>query len=183
MKYLSKDRNCIEGEQSIILPSELAAKNDSRPSSGKSDSSTERPSSSVSSHTGAVIGNARVRLREVAEEDGDENNDDLANENSMELKHSENEDGPALEDNSSSNAKSQMYELEGKGPPTETKLVDIVDEIPENVISRPNTPGTWAFDEKEVSLHTKPPRPTSASLCSPPIPRKTPVSVDHHLRK
>ena len=182
MKYLFKDRNCIKGEQGIILPSELA-KIDSRPSSGKSDSSTERPSSSVSSHTGAVIGNARVRLREVAEEDGDENNDDLANENSMEIMHSENENGSALGDNSSSNAKSQMYELEGKGPPTETKLVDIVDEIPENVISRPNTPGTWAFDEKEVSLHTKPPRPTSASLCSPPMPRKAPVSVDHHLRK
>ena len=154
---------------------------DSRPSSGKSDSSTERPLSSVSSHTGAVIGNARVRLREVTEEDSDDKNEDK--QNTMEDTISENEDVPSSEDNDSSNTKSQMYELEGKGPPTETKLVDIVDEIPENVISRPNTPGTWAFDEKEVSLHTKPPRPTSASLCSPPIPRKTPVSVDHHLRK
>ena len=90
-----------------------------------------------------------------------------------------------VNDNDASNpkAKSQMYQLEGKSPSTETKIPDIVDKIPENVISRPGTPGTWAFDEKEPSLHTKPPRPTSASLCSPPIPRKAPVSVDHHLRK
>ena len=131
------------------------------------------------------MGNARVRLREVAEEDGDDNNEDLSKQNTMEDNLSDKEDEPSPEDKSSSNtnAKGQMYELEGKGPPTETKFKDIVDEIPENVISRPNTPGTWAFDEKEVSLHTKPPRPTSASLCSPPVPRKTPVSVDHHLRK
>lgn len=183
------------GEQSIVLPSELAAESESRPCSAKSDSSTERPPSSVSSHTGSIMGNARVRLREVTEENAiDAENPTSANENNtkdvtkqttMEDTHSDNEEKTSAKDDncSNSNAKSQMYEIEGKGPPTETKLVDIVDEMPENVISRPNTPGTWAFDEKEVSLHTKPPRPNSANLCSPPIPRKTPVSVDHHLRK
>jgi hypothetical protein len=183
------------GEQSIVLPSELAAESESRPCSAKSDSSTERPPSSVSSHTGSIMGNARVRLREVTEENAiDAENPTSANENNtedgtkqttIEDTHSDNEEKTSAKDDncSNSNAKSQMYEIEGQGPPTETKLVDIVDEMPENVISRPNTPGPWAFDEKEVSLHTKPPRPNSANLCSPPIPRKTPVSVDHHLRK
>jgi hypothetical protein len=177
------------------LPSQLAAERESRPISAKSDSSTERPLSSDSSHTGAIIGNARVRLREVTEENSidaenptsanDNNTEDLDKQTTMEDKHSDNEDKISSKDDNSVNAsgKSQMYELEGKGPPTDTKLADIVDEMPENVISRPNTPSTWAFDEKEVSLHTKPPRANSVNLCSPPIPRKTPVSVDHHLRK
>ena len=170
----------------------MHAESDSRPSSAKSDSSTERPLSSVSSHTGAIMGNARVRLREVTEENSidaeiqastnEQHTDDNTKQTTMEDTHNDNEEKTSPKDNNS-NAKTQMYELEGKCPPTETKLVDIVDEMPENVISRPNTPGTWAFDEKEVSLHTKPPRPNSANLCSPPIPRKTPVSVDHHLRK
>ena len=178
-----------------MLPSQLAAENESRPCSGKSDSSTERPLSSVSSHTGAIIGNARVRLREGTEENSidaerqplanDSKTEDVIKPTTMEDTHSANEDkiSSKVDEPLNANGKSQMYELEGKGPPTETKLVDIVDEMPENVISRPNTPSTWAFDEKEVSLHTKPPRPNSATLCSPPIPRKTPVSVDHHLRK
>ena len=200
----------LTGEQSIVLPSDLAAAEiESRPSSAKSDISTERPTSSSSSHTGAIIGNARVRLREVEEEnanepenptstDNDNSNDDVAKSSSsnpiisqekqtpMKDPPIDNEEKPVINDNddaSNPKAKSQMYQLQGNAPPTETKFNDIVDEIPENVISRPGTPGTWAFDEKEPSLHTKPPRPTSANLCSPPIPRKAPVSVDHHLRK
>ena len=175
----------------------MAAESESRPSSAKSDSSTERPASSHSSHTGAIIGNARVRLGEVAEEnsceiesnkslnDGYDKDVNTTTDDDTVNTVSENEEQSASKDVnvSNGNEKSQMYELDGQSPPTETKLVDIVDEIPENVISRPNTPGNWAFDEKEVSLHTKPPRPNSASLCSPPIPRKAPVSVDHHLRK
>ena len=178
-----------------MLPSQLAAESESRPCSAKSDSSTERPLSSGSSHTGAIIGNARVRLREVTEENSidaenhtlakDNNTEDVIKQTAIEDTHNDNKDKISSKDDSplNANGKSQMYEIEGKCPPTETKLVDIVDEMPENVISRPNTPSTWAFDEKEVSLHTKPPRPNSANLCSPPIPRKTPVSVDHHLRK
>ena len=164
----------------------MAAECETRPGSAKSDSS---------SHTGPIMGNARVRLREVKEENSidagkhtsanENNTEDVMKLNAMEDTHNDNEDKISSKDDNPLNAnrKGQMYELEGKGPPTETKLVDIVDEMPENVISRPNTPSTWAFDEKEVSLHTKPPRPNSANLCSPPIPRKTPVSVDHHLRK
>ncbi len=49
---------------------------------------------------------------------------------------------------------------------------------------RQGTPDHWDFDEREKgTLKTAPPRPTSATLCSPPVPRKVPISVDHKLRK
>ena len=175
-----------------MLPSDSAAEEDHRPGSANSDSHSERPTSGVSSRSGAIISNAKSSLREVAEEDQDDNNspsnENDNNENSqptMEIKPSDNdeEDKTMNDTPRTDNANRQMYELEDNGPLNETKLQDIVDEVPENVISRPNTPGNWAFDEKEPSLHTKPPRPKSATMCSPPIPRKTPVSVDHHLRK
>ncbi len=63
------------------------------------------------------------------------------------------------------------------------RLEDIVGDLPSNVLSRPGTPDVWNFDEKEISLKVAPPRPTSATLCSPPVPRKVPISVDHKLRK
>ena len=48
----------------------------------------------------------------------------------------------------------------------------MVDELPDHVISRSGTPNQWAFDDKEPSLKTAPPRPTSATCCTPPVPRK-----------
>ena len=97
--------------------------------------------------------------------------------------HEETESGNENADGKSV-AQGQSYQLEGNGPAHETSIKDIVNEGVENVISRPGTPGTWAFDEKEGSMHVKPPRPNSArSDFSPPIPRKAPVSVDHKLRK
>jgi len=80
-------------------------------------------------------------------------------------------------------SKKQPYKLEGSAPDIATKLEDVVDELPDHVLSRSGTPSQWAFDDKDTSLKTSPPRPTSATLCSPPVPRKVPISVDHHLRK
>ena len=89
----------------------------------------------------------------------------------------------ANESSSDPNSKNNPYALEGHAPAVDTKLEDVVDELPEHVLSRSGTPSQWAFDDKDASLNTGPPRPTSASLCSPPVPRKVPISVDHHLRK
>ena len=76
------------------------------------------------------------------------------------------------------------YHFKGsEAPEQDTKLEDVVDELPDHVISRSGTPNQWAFDDKEPSLKTAPPRPTSATCCTPPVPRKVPISVDHHLRK
>ena len=75
------------------------------------------------------------------------------------------------------------YKIDSTPPDQETKLEDVVDELPDHVLSRAGTPSQWVFDEKDTSLKTTPPRPTSATLCSPPVPRKVPISVDHHLRK
>merc|ERR1711971_749006 len=80
-------------------------------------------------------------------------------------------------------SKKQPYKLQGSAPDIATKLEDVVDELPDHVLSRSGTPSQWAFDDKDTSLKTSPPRPTSATLCSPPVPRKVPISVDHHLRK
>ena len=92
--------------------------------------------------------------------------------------------------NSSANASETLedpnknpYALESHAPSVDTKLEDVVDELPDHVLSRSGTPSQWAFDDKDSSLKTSPPRPQSASLCSPPVPRKVPISVDHHLRK
>lgn len=79
--------------------------------------------------------------------------------------------------------KAEPYKLEGSPPDVDTKLQDVVDDLPDHVLSRSGTPSQWAFDDKDASLKTSPPRPTSATLCSPPVPRKVPISVDHHLRK
>ena len=73
--------------------------------------------------------------------------------------------------------------IESQPPDKDTRLEDIVADLPATVMSRPGSPDVWNFDEKEMSLKATPPRPTSASLCSPPVPRKVPISVDHHLRK
>ena len=58
-----------------------------------------------------------------------------------------------------------------EAPAQDTKLEDVVDELPDHVISRSGTPNQWAFDDKEPSLKTAPPRPTSATCCTPPVPR------------
>ena len=73
--------------------------------------------------------------------------------------------------------------IESEPPEKDTRLEDIVADLPATVLSRPGSPDVWNFDEKEMSLKATPPRPTSATLCSPPVPRKVPISVDHHLRK
>ena len=73
--------------------------------------------------------------------------------------------------------------IESNPPLVDTRLEDIADELPPHVLSRSGTPGTWDFDEKESGFKTAPPRPGSASLCSPPTPRRVPISVDHYLRK
>ena len=73
--------------------------------------------------------------------------------------------------------------LESSPPEKDTRLEDIVGDLPSTVLSRPGSPDVWNFEEKETSLKATPPRPTSATLCSPPVPRKVPISVDHHLRK
>ena len=77
-----------------MLPSDSAAEEDHRPVSANSDSNSERPTSGVSSRSGAIISNAKSSLREVAEEDQDDNNS-TSNENdnnessqtTMEIKH------------------------------------------------------------------------------------------------
>ena len=73
--------------------------------------------------------------------------------------------------------------LDSCPPEGETKLSDVLETVPANIISPPGSPGAWDFAEKESSLKMEPPRPVSASMCSPPLPRKVPISVDHHLRK
>ena len=95
--------------------------------------------------------------------------------------HNSSSSANANEESSENNK--NPYALEGHSPAVDTKLEDVVDELPEHVLSRSGTPSQWAFDDKDASLKTGPPRPTSASLCSPPVPRKVPISVDHHLRK
>ncbi|XP_023342142.1 calcium/calmodulin-dependent 3',5'-cyclic nucleotide phosphodiesterase 1A isoform X2 [Eurytemora carolleeae] len=72
--------------------------------------------------------------------------------------------------------------IESDPPKTLTKHKDLVGEIPPTVISRPGSPMVWGFDSKE-SITTKPPRPNTASIPSPPEKRRAPISVDHKLRK
>ena len=61
--------------------------------------------------------------------------------------------------------------IESVAPEKDTRLEDIVADLPSTVMSRPGTPDVWNFDEKEMSLKATPPRPMSATLCSPPVPR------------
>ena len=57
-------------------------------------------------------------------------------------------------------------------------------QVPAHVISRPGSPVAWDFGDKATGvLKEDPPRPGSATLLSPPLQRKVPVSVDSHLRK
>ena len=57
-------------------------------------------------------------------------------------------------------------------------------QVPAHVISRPGSPVAWDFADKATGvLKEDPPRPGSATLLSPPLQRKVPVSVDSHLRK
>ena len=128
-----------------------------RPSSASSGSSSSvsRPST-ASTNSGNVYMQARVRLHEADE-------------------------ASAASKTVTTDAKNP-YKLEGQCPVVDTKLEDV--DLPDHVLSRSGTPSQWAFDAKDASLKTSPPsRPTSATLCSPPVPRKVPISVDHHLRK
>jgi len=76
-----------------------------------------------------------------------------------------------------------------RGSARDTKLADIMDEVPESVISPPGSPrAQWSFTEKEAAatLEASPPppsRPNSSNRLSPPMPRKVPISIDHKLRK
>lgn len=80
-------------------------------------------------------------------------------------------------------AEAGLYSLDSDPPARDTSFKDIADEISTSVLSRPGSPGSWAFDDKEASLQAVPPRPQSSSMYSPPAPRRAPISVDHHLRK
>jgi len=93
---------------------------------------------------------------------------------------------------------SPRYPLDSQPPEKDTAFAEAAEGLPEHVLSRQGTPDRWDFDERgegakgagstaasggAAGLRAAPPRPTSATLCSPPVPRKVPVSVDHHLRK
>jgi len=70
--------------------------------------------------------------------------------------------------------------------PHTTTLNDVIDEVPDSVISPPGSPNNWSFTEKDSSgaLGAGPPRPNSAAAgLSPPAPRKVPISIDHKNRK
>ena len=74
------------------------------------------------------------------------------------------------------------YHFKGsEAPEQDTKLEDVVDELPDHVISRSGTPNQWAFDDKEPSLKTAPPRPTSAA--SPETRRRSRSRLVTHIRR
>jgi len=97
---------------------------------------------------------------------------------------------------------SPIYPLDSRPPEKDTAFADAAAGLPPHVLSRQGTPDQWDFDERGESaaptasaastvatgctaagLRAAPPRPGSATLCSPPVARKVPVSVDHRLRK
>ena len=135
---------------------------DRSPSASTGSAGGSRPST-ASTNSGNVYMQARVRLHEADEEAAASKPDE------------------AVSSTTDLDAKNP-YKLEGQCPVVDTKLEDV--DLPDHVLSRSGTPSQWAFDAKDASLKTSPPsRPTSATLCSPPVPRKVPISVDHHLRK
>jgi len=73
-------------------------------------------------------------------------------------------------------------EITSKPPDKPTRHRDVIQHVSASIISRPGSPVTWDFGVKE-SITTAPPRPTSASMLSPPEKRRAPISVDHTLRK
>ena len=73
-------------------------------------------------------------------------------------------------------------EITSKPPEKPTRHRDVIQHVSASIISRPGSPVTWDFGVKE-SITTAPPRPTSASMLSPPEKRRAPISVDHTLRK
>jgi len=72
--------------------------------------------------------------------------------------------------------------ITSKPPSRPTRHRDVIQHMSTTIISRPGSPVNWDFGVKE-SITTGPPRPTSASLLSPPEKRRAPISVDHTLRK
>jgi hypothetical protein len=178
--------------------------------SSRPSSSSTTASSTESKHNREVFMQARVRLHDSESDGGKEETpapvapaDDQevkSDGNDQEVKSDGNDqevksDGNDQEVKSDGNGQevksgddkedgsSTPFRIASDPPDSETKLADIVDDLPDHVLSRSGTPSQWAFDDKETSLKTAPPRPTTATLCSPPVPRKVPISVDHHLRK
>lgn len=92
-----------------------------------------------------------------------------------------------------------IYPLDSHPPEKDTAFADAASGLPPHVLSRQGTPDRWDFDERgegaaassssaavaggAAGLRSAPPRPGSATMCSPPVARKVPVSVDHRLRK
>merc|ERR1711971_988466 len=162
-----------------------------RPSSASTTATLSRPSTATSTvDSQNVFMQARVRLPD----DGSMDETDPEASTTETGTGTGSTEGTTTEAETSSASTSQMsvdedaskkqpYKLQGSAPDIATKLEDVVDELPDHVLSRSGTPSQWAFDDKDTSLKTSPPRPTSATLCSPPVPRKVPISVDHHLRK
>ena len=72
--------------------------------------------------------------------------------------------------------------ITSKPPDKPTRHRDVIQHVSANILSRPGSPVTWDFGVKE-SITTAPPRPTSATMLSPPEKRRAPISVDHTLRK
>jgi hypothetical protein len=169
--------------------------------SSRPSSSSTTASSTESKHNREVFMQARVRLHDSESDGGKEETpapvapaDDQevkSDGNDQEVKSDGNDqevksDGNGQEVKSGDDKEdgsSTPFRIASDPPDSETKLADIVDDLPDHVLSRSGTPSQWAFDDKETSLKTAPPRPTTATLCSPPVPRKVPISVDHHLRK
>lgn len=157
-----------------------------RPSSASTTATVSRPSTATSTvDSQNVFMQARVRLpddRSMDETDPEASTTETGTgTGSTEAETTSASTSQMSVDEDAS--KKQPYKLQGSAPDIATKLEDVVDELPDHVLSRSGTPSQWAFDDKDTSLKTSPPRPTSATLCSPPVPRKVPISVDHHLRK
>ena len=177
----------FSGERGIELPNESWYAF-SRPGSAKSTCSIERPGSAGSSgsgHSSAIIAHVRPKLQNVSEEPQTTKNEKATEPAKPEAdpKKIPPPLPPRGGSTNSNGSLKKLYQIDGKSPATETRVNDIVKDLPTSVLSRPGTPGSWAFDEKEKSLQTRPPRPNSATMCSPPVPRKVPISVDHYLRK
>ena len=179
IKKIYKTVSNISGEKGIEFdqvdrPMSASSNSSSRPSTANSLKS-QGTKESLGAKTTPPVGSNLIK--EVSEEDSADAPPEPAAE---ELEQDSN---PGPSDATAETISKDPYKLEGSPPETETKLADVVDDLPVSVLSRPGTPSQWAFDDKDTSLKTSPPRPTSATLCSPPVPRKVPISVDHHLRK
>lgn len=160
----------LSGEQGIAAS---GADKDLRPLSVTSITGKSRPNSAAT-----VVANSALATSQE-----DNSTTTTPNINNESTKEEEEEEEP-YQRRGAIPVSNEKLKIESDPPAKETKLEDIVDDLPPHVLSRPGSPKNWKFDEKEQeTLTTEPPRPTSASLCSPPVPRKVPISVDHHLRK